>query len=177
MYVYIFILFNLRHKIIYFSEYMNLDFVSQILSDIEDNELISSNDEKKTECMINLLLAFNLQFSNIESNITLTGLAQRGNAKVLTENLLILLNTESKYNNLFILSTNVTTFSYYLIEDPVQTLKLKKKPRNSVEKMLNDILADSKTAKLFYVNDIEVLIDIIIRQLLNIPSDEMVKKN
>lgn len=40
--------------------------------------------------------------------------------------------------------------------------------------MLNDILADSKTAKLFYVNDIEVLIDIIIRQLLNIPSDEMV---
>lgn len=40
--------------------------------------------------------------------------------------------------------------------------------------MLNDILADPKTAKLFYVNDIEVLIDIIIRQLLNIPSDEMV---
>jgi len=40
--------------------------------------------------------------------------------------------------------------------------------------MLNDILADSKTAKLFYVNDIEVLVDIIIRQLLNIPSDEMV---
>lgn len=40
--------------------------------------------------------------------------------------------------------------------------------------MLNDILADSITAKLFYVNDIEVLVDIIIRQLLNIPSDEMV---
>lgn len=60
------------------------------------------------------------------------------------------------------------------IEDPVQVLKLNKKPKNSVEKMLNDILADSKTAKLFYVNDIEVLVDIIIRQLLNIPSDEMV---
>lgn len=42
--------------------------------------------------------------------------------------------------------------------------------------MLNDILADSKTAKLFYVNDIEVLVDIIIRQLLNIPSEEMVIK-
>lgn len=41
--------------------------------------------------------------------------------------------------------------------------------------MLNDILADPKTANLFYVNDIEVLIDIILRQLLNIPSDEMVK--
>lgn len=64
---------------------------------------------------------------------------------------------------------------FYLIEDPIQILKLKKKPKNSVEKMLNDILADPKTAKLFYVNDIEVLIDIIIRQLLNIPSDEMVK--
>jgi len=78
-----------------FSEYMNVDFVTKILSDIEDNELKSSNDEKKTECMINLLLSYNLQFSKIESNITLKGLAQRDNAKVLTENLLILLNTES----------------------------------------------------------------------------------
>lgn len=40
--------------------------------------------------------------------------------------------------------------------------------------MLNDILADQKTAKLIYVNDVEVLIDIILRQLLNVPSDEMV---
>lgn len=132
-------------------EYMNVDFVTKILSDIEDNELKSPNDEKKTECMINLLLSYNLQFSKIESNTTLKGLAQRNNAKVLTENLLILFNTE---------------------KDPVQVLKLKKKPKNSVEKMLNDILADSKTAKLFYVNDIEVLVDIIIRQLLNIPSEE-----
>lgn len=68
----------------------------------------------------------------------------------------------------------LTYLIFYFIEDPVQILKLKKKPKNSVEKMLNDILADSKTAKLFYVNDIEVLIDIIIRQLLNVPSDEMV---
>lgn len=74
---------------------MNLDFVNKILSDIEDSELKSSTDEKKTECMINLLLAYNLQFSNIESNITLAGLGQRDNAKVLTENLLILFNTES----------------------------------------------------------------------------------
>lgn len=64
---------------------------------------------------------------------------------------------------------------YCLIEDPVQVLKLKKKPTNSVEKMLKDILTDPKTAKLFYLNDIEVLIDIILRQLLNIPSEEMVK--
>lgn len=56
----------------------------------------------------------------------------------------------------------------------MQVLKLKKKPKNSVEKLLNDILADPKTAKLIYVNDVEVLIDIILRQLLNIPSDEMV---
>lgn len=75
---------------------MNLDFVTKILSDIEDSEMKSSNDEKKTECMINLLLSYNLQFSKIESNITLTGLSLRDNAKVLTENLLILLNTESK---------------------------------------------------------------------------------
>ncbi|VVC45571.1 Domain of unknown function DUF2013,SH3 domain [Cinara cedri] len=135
-------------------EYMNLDFVTKILRDIEDTEQKSSTDEKKAECMINLLLAYNLQFSNVESNITLSGLAQRDNAKVLTENLLILLNTE---------------------KDPVQILKLKKKPKNSVEKLLIDILSDPKTAKLFYVNDIEVLIDIIIRQLLNIPSDEMAR--
>uniref|UniRef100_A0A2S2P683 NCK-interacting protein with SH3 domain n=1 Tax=Schizaphis graminum TaxID=13262 RepID=A0A2S2P683_SCHGA len=135
-------------------EYMNVDFVTKILNDIEDDELKSSSDEKKTECMINLLLSYNLQFPKIESNITLKGLSQRNNAKVLTENLLILFNTE---------------------KDPVQVLKLKKKPNNSVEKMLNDILADSKTAKLFYVNDIEVLVDIIIRQLLNIPSEEMAR--
>jgi len=78
---------------------MNLDFVTKILNDIEDNELKSSNDEKKTECMINLLLSYNLQFSNLESNLMLAGLSQRDDAKVLTENLLILLNIESKLNN------------------------------------------------------------------------------
>lgn len=76
---------------------MNLDFVNKILGYIEDTELKSSNDEKKIECMINLLLSYNLQFSKTESNIILTGLTQRENAKVLTENLLILLNTESWY--------------------------------------------------------------------------------
>jgi len=86
---------------------MNLDFVTKILSDIEDSDMKSSNDEKKTECMINLLLSYNLQFSNIKSNITLTGLSLRGNAKVLTENLLILLNTESKYNNFLILKVKI----------------------------------------------------------------------
>lgn len=74
---------------------MNLDFVIKILGYIEDDELKSPNEEKKTECMINLLLSYNLQFSSTESNIILIGLAQRENAKVLTENLLILLNTES----------------------------------------------------------------------------------
>lgn len=74
---------------------MNLDFVNKILGDIEDNESKSPNDEKKTECMINLLLSFNLQFSKIESNLILNGLAMRQNSKVLTENLLILLNIES----------------------------------------------------------------------------------
>lgn len=74
---------------------MNLDFVTKVLDDIEDNGLKSSDGEKKTECMINLLLSYNLQFPDIESNITLSALAQRGNAKVLTENLLILLNIES----------------------------------------------------------------------------------
>jgi len=135
-------------------EYMNLDFVTKILNDIEDNNHKSPNDEKKTECLINLLLSYNLQFSKIESNLTLTGLAKRDNAKVLTENLLILLNTE---------------------KDPVQILNLKKKPKNSVEKLLNDILAYPKTAKLIYLNDIEVLVDIILRQLLNIPSEELAR--
>lgn len=74
---------------------MNLDFVTKILSDIEDNKLETTNDEKKTECMVNLLLSYNLQFSKIESNTILMGLAKRDNAKVLTENLLIFLNTES----------------------------------------------------------------------------------
>lgn len=82
---------------------MNLDFVTKILSAIEDNDIESSNDEKKTECMINLLLSYNLQFSKVESNITLNGLAQRDNAKVLTENLLILFNTESLYNHFLML--------------------------------------------------------------------------
>jgi len=91
----------------YFVEYMNVDFVTKILNDIEDDELKSSSDEKKTECMINLLLSYNLQFPKIESNITLKGLAQRNNAKVLTENLLILLNTESKYNNFVTMTYDV----------------------------------------------------------------------
>lgn len=75
-----------------------------------------------------------------------------------------------KYKNEIYIIKNILC----LIEDPVQVLKLKKKPKNSVEKLLIDILADPKTAKLIYVNDVEVLIDIILRHLLNIPSEEMV---
>ncbi|XP_050544440.1 NCK-interacting protein with SH3 domain isoform X2 [Daktulosphaira vitifoliae] len=132
-------------------DYMNFDFVTKILGDIENCNLEEKCDEKNTECMINLLLAFNLQFSNIETNIILKSLSNRDNAKVFTENLLILLNTE---------------------KDPIQVLELKKKPKKAVEKMLNDMLADSKTAKLFYMNDIEVLVDILLRRLLNLPSEE-----
>lgn len=159
-----------------FTEYMNSNFVTKIINNIEEDEFKSSNDEKITECMINLLLSYNLQFSNPESNITLAGLTQRDNAKVLTENLLSLLNTESKLSNFFDSGIDTNNVSNNVwIEDPVQVLKLENKPKNSVEKLLNDILADPKTSKLIYINDVEVLIDIILRQLLNIPADEMVK--
>ncbi|XP_050421575.1 NCK-interacting protein with SH3 domain [Adelges cooleyi] len=132
-------------------EYMNLDFVTKILRDIENVESKINIDEKNVNCMINLLLSYNLQFSHTEANVVLNSLSTRDNAKVLTENLLLLLNTE---------------------KDPVNILDLKKKTKNSVVKMLNDMLADPKVAKLFYVNDIEVLVDIVIRCLLNIPAEE-----
>uniref|UniRef100_A0A5K3F5J9 SH3 domain-containing protein n=2 Tax=Mesocestoides corti TaxID=53468 RepID=A0A5K3F5J9_MESCO len=43
-------------------------------------------------------------------------------------------------------------------------------PRNAARKLIADIFSDSKTAKLVYCNDVEVVVDVIIRHLCDLPA-------
>ncbi|VDD82282.1 unnamed protein product [Mesocestoides corti] len=47
-------------------------------------------------------------------------------------------------------------------------------PRNAARKLIADIFSDSKTAKLVYCNDVEVVVDVIIRHLCDLPASSPV---
>lgn len=47
-------------------------------------------------------------------------------------------------------------------------------PRNAVRKLLADIFSNRDTASLIYCNDVNVVIDVIIRQVCDLPANSPV---
>lgn len=113
----------------------------------------TDNLEQLSDVMINLLLAFNLQFDDFNSNAVVESMKQLQSAKTFTEKILLLINRE---------------------EDPACILKHTPPPANSVLKMFVDLYSTVETADLFYTNDNKVLIDILVRQLSDLsPGDHV----
>lgn len=113
----------------------------------------TDNLEQLSDVMINLLLAFNLQFDDFNSNAVVESMKQLQSAKTFTEKILLLINRE---------------------EDPTCILKHTPPPANSVLKMFVDLYSTVETADLFYTNDNKVLIDILVRQLSDLsPGDHV----
>lgn len=132
---------------------MKDEFVLFILNLIE-NPLQDDQTEFLSDAMINLLLAFNLQFENYTENTILDTMRHVKTSKCFTEKILLLLNRE---------------------DDPVFVLKHTKPKINSVLKILVDLFSIQETSNLFYMNDIKVLIDILVRQLSDLSAGDPVR--
>lgn len=148
------IIFSIGRKLpVNHQEHLRSEFISFIINLIEnplDNEFQEIMDD-----LIYLILSFNLQFTDADDNVVIEAMQPLQCAKNFTEKILLLINRES---------------------DPVALLKHTQPPINSVVKMFIDMYNLPVTAGLFYTNDNKVLIDIIVRQLSDLPAGEMVSK-
>ncbi|KAM3963164.1 NCK-interacting protein with SH3 domain [Aphomia sociella] len=131
-------------------EQLGIEFAQFLLELIEDPPE-TDVDEQIPDLFLTLLLAYNLQFENPVDNILLNALETRDNAKTFCEKILLFLNRE---------------------EDPVHIFDHEPSPAHSVLKLVIDLFSRKKTADHFYTNDVNVAIDIIVRQLADLsPGD------
>ncbi|XP_018561929.1 NCK-interacting protein with SH3 domain isoform X2 [Anoplophora glabripennis] len=132
-------------------EFLGKRFLAFVLDNIEyppDTDL----DEQIPDLFLNLIISFNLQFTDELENPLLSALEERDVAKTFTEKILLLINRE---------------------EDPVRIFDHEPAPPHSLLKLFNDLFSRRSTASLFYTNDIKVLIDIIVRNISDLsPGDQ-----
>ncbi|XP_050052033.1 NCK-interacting protein with SH3 domain isoform X1 [Dermacentor andersoni] len=129
-------------------EHVGEQFVTFLLDTIESVEM----EEEVAELSLGSLLSLNLHLQSEADNFVLRTLATRKDARALTERLMLLVNRE---------------------DDPARVLthEVAGVP-NSVLKMLAELFSDSTTAELFYLNDVAVLVDIVARQLSDLPPGD-----
>lgn len=159
-------IFSTAHKPpINIYEHINENFIDKQLNIIESIDGHGNRiDDLKIppENSIAPILSFNLHFDDPETNLVLNALRKRKNASQLTENLVSYLNWEED-----ITKVNCTKLSNE--ESSQDDLKM-----NSALKLLIEMFDDNLVSKLFYYNDVRVIIDIIIRQLNNLPAGDKV---
>lgn len=149
------IIFSIGRKLpINHQEHLRSEFISFIINLIENP--LDMEFQEIMDDLIYLILSFNLQFTDADDNVVIEAMQQLQCAKNFTEKILLLINRES---------------------DPVALLKHTQPPINSVVKMFIDMYNLPVTAGLFYTNDNKVLIDIIVRQLSDLPAGEMIRRH
>ncbi|XP_064160330.1 NCK-interacting protein with SH3 domain-like isoform X1 [Anguilla rostrata] len=133
-------------------EQLNSSFVLFLLEVIE-NGLPSDSTEQLPDLCINLLLAFNLHLKAPDTNVIMQTLISKGNVKILSEKILLLLNRGG---------------------DPVCMFNHAPPAPHAVLKFLQDIFASKDTATIFYHSDMMVMIDIAVRQISDLsPGDKL----
>ena len=142
--------------------HINEKFISEELDLIEGIDSSGNRIETQisAENSIAPILAFNLHFDDSSDNLVLKALSNRRNASQLTENLVSYLNWEEDITN--VCGGRQTS---------KQSNELKP---NSALKLLIEMFANKEVSKLFYYNDVRVIIDIVIRQLNNLPVGDKV---
>uniref|UniRef100_A0A0K2V8L6 SH3 domain-containing protein n=1 Tax=Lepeophtheirus salmonis TaxID=72036 RepID=A0A0K2V8L6_LEPSM len=141
----------------YFDQ-LGTEFVQFVLEQIESPESFE-HEKEMSDVFVGLLLSYNLQFSKEASsrNILMEVLSEQRVAKVYTEKILLLLNRE---------------------EDPSAIFHNSNKTRvHATRKVILDMYQSSHCHRLFYTNDIYVLIDIIVRQLTDLCSEDPRRTN
>ncbi|XP_035209152.1 NCK-interacting protein with SH3 domain-like [Stegodyphus dumicola] len=130
-------------------EFINKKFMHFLFENLE--ECVKEGEEDMGQNLLSIILAFNLHFQRHQENLVLETLKERKYAQALTGKLVFILNRE---------------------EDPARILSHDMETPNSVLKFLVDMFTVPSLIDLFYLNDIKVLIDIIVRQLMDLIPGE-----
>ncbi|XP_064633439.1 NCK-interacting protein with SH3 domain-like [Lineus longissimus] len=137
---------------VYHYEQLNQTFIEFIFDQIENPHDAEMEDEI-ADTLTALILSFNLHIKDARDNVILKVLAERGQAKVFTEKVMMLMNSG---------------------DDPVKMFDHEPRPDNSVLKFLCDLYCLESTSDLLYTNDAKVLIDVVIRHLCDLsPGNKM----
>lgn len=138
-------------------EHVNQKFLLKLLEIVEGTDISGNKFDTSIEIETSIppILSFSLHFDGHEDSLVIKALSQRQNASQLTENLVSHLNWEE----------DPTLF-------PDTCLQIDR--QNAVHKLLLEIFSEKQTAKLFYYNDVRVLIDIIITHLNNLLAGDKV---
>lgn len=114
------------------------------------------------DVFIGVLLAYNLQFRDISSNTMIQTLSRRVNAKTFIEKILLLLNRDED-------PTAIIEGEYtYGLDTDIEL----ERDVHATQKIMMDIFKHRDCNKLFYTNDLYVLIDIIVRQLCDLSYED-----
>ncbi|PRD20348.1 UNVERIFIED_CONTAM: Nckipsd [Trichonephila clavipes] len=168
-------------------DFINKKFLYFLFEKLED--VAKDGDEDVGQNLLSIILAFNLHFESPQENIVLETLKEKQSAQYLTERLIFLLNREvhSVHLSLWIktplflfqislsagIKENVSVHSFDA-EDPCKILSHNKGTTNSIMKFMVDMFTFPELIDLFYLNDIKVLLDIIVRQLTDLLPGEKV---
>lgn len=158
-------LFSTGHKPLNtLHDHVNDKFVSKMINIVErvDEDGNKVDTGIPSESSIPPILSFNLHFDSRESNLVLKALKSRKTATQLTENLVSYLNWGEDPT---------------LVPKVISSSAFETGRRNAVHKLLTEILEEEETAKLFYLNDIRVIIDIVITHLNNLNAGDQVKQS
>lgn len=79
----------------FFPDHIKADFVIFLLNFIE-NSPDTDEAEVLPDLLINLILAFNLQFDTVDENVVLEAMQQLKVCKIFTEKILLLINREGE---------------------------------------------------------------------------------
>ncbi|KAK3104104.1 hypothetical protein FSP39_024455 [Pinctada imbricata] len=136
-------------------EQMDQSFWDFVIDQIE-SPCSTDHEDQCTDLLVHLILAYNVHILDVKENIIMTTLGHKGTAKVFTEKLLLIFNRG---------------------DDPVRMFDYQTSQPNSVMKFMQDLYSQQSTATLLYTNDAKVLIDIIIRQLTDLQSEDQMRSS
>ena len=66
------------------------------------------------------------------------------------------------------------TLMFVIIDDPVKIVEHEPQPPDSVMKFLQDLYSSPETSSILYTNDAKVLVDIILRHLIDLSPGDIV---
>ncbi|KAL4230198.1 hypothetical protein ACF0H5_010583 [Mactra antiquata] len=131
-------------------DHLNTDFLGFVFNSLE-NPCSEGHEEQLTDLLVNFVLAFNLHFDTLNENLVMKVIEEKKTVKVFTEKILLLFNRD---------------------EDPVVMFDHKPPVVNSIMKLLQDMYSSPSTARILYTNDERVLLDIILRHLIDLPPGD-----
>ncbi|XP_019618465.1 PREDICTED: NCK-interacting protein with SH3 domain-like [Branchiostoma belcheri] len=134
-------------------EHLSEEFVSFLLSHVEEPPE-GDIHEQVPDLFLNLILAFNLHFSDPKDNLVMKAIASSSNVRTFSEKIMLLVNRG---------------------DDPVHMFDHEPRPPNSLLKFLADVFSSEVTSGIFYTTDMMVLIDIIVRQVSDLPPGDEIR--